>query len=147
MERILKDIEDRIEALKNLEDLMKRMIETLRKFKNEINSMEFSINSAKLDAWTQNIFNYIIEIAREDGLSLTESGTIVPRIYINMDEVRKGLLDRGIEMMPKSEPIVQKFLNEMISLGLDFIASKETAREKYRQIEREFKKKIQKVKV
>ncbi|MHA1229472.1 MAG: hypothetical protein ACTSRP_09355 [Candidatus Helarchaeota archaeon] len=147
MEKILKDMEERITALKNLENLMKNMTNTLRKFKEDIASMEFDVNAAKLDAWTRNVFNYIIEIGREDGLSVVESvDEIIPRVYINMEEVKKGLLDRGISMEPKSEPIVQKFLNEMISLGLDFIVSKELAREKYRQFEKELREKLQKIK-
>lgn len=140
-------MEERITALKNLENLMKNMTNTLRKFKEDIASMEFDVNAAKLDAWTRNVFNYIIEIGREDGLSVVESvDEIIPRVYINMEEVKKGLLDRGISMEPKSEPIVQKFLNEMISLGLDFIVSKELAREKYRQFEKELREKLQKIK-
>ncbi|MHA1270713.1 MAG: hypothetical protein ACTSPY_13050 [Candidatus Helarchaeota archaeon] len=146
MEKILKDMEERIVALKNLEHLMKNMTDTIKNFKNELSSLEFDINSAKLDAWTQNIFNYIMDIAREDGLSITKSGEIIPRIYINMNEVKNGLNDRGVIMQSKSEPIIQKFLNEMISLGLDFITSKEIEREKYQQIEKEFKQKIQKIK-
>ncbi|MHA1694810.1 MAG: hypothetical protein ACTSXT_04310 [Candidatus Helarchaeota archaeon] len=148
MEKILKDMEERINALKNLEDLMKSMTNTLKKFKNDLSSLEFDINSAKLDAWTQNVFNYLIEISREDGLTLIEGNSnISPRIFINIDEVKKGLLDRGVSAQEKSIPIIQKFLNEMISLGLDFITSKELARAKYRQVEKEFKRKIQKIKV
>jgi len=146
MEKILSDIEERIKALKGLQDLMKGMTTTIAKFKSELSKIEFDVDIAKLDSWTQNIFNYLIDIAREDGLSVIDGEhTIKPRIFINMDEVREGLADRGIQMQQKSEVIIQKFLNEMISLGLGFISSKEFAREKYRKIEKEFKAKIHKV--
>lgn len=147
MEKILKDMEQRIRALKGLESLMKGMTDTITKFKSELSRMEFDVNSAKLDSWTKNIFNYIIDIAREDGLSVHERNKeISPRVYIDIKEVKKGLEDRGVKASKKSEPIIKKFLNEMISLGLDFITSKELAREKYRKIEKEFKKKIEKLK-
>ncbi|MBD3229038.1 MAG: hypothetical protein GF329_12685 [Candidatus Lokiarchaeota archaeon] len=148
MEKILKDMEQRIKALKGLESLMKGMTETISKFKSELSKMEFDVNSAKLDSWTRNIFNYLIDIAREDGLTFSENGgTVAPRTYIDMDEIKKGLKDRGVKVASeKSEPIIKKFLNEMISLGLDFITSKEMARDKYRKIEKEFRKKIENLK-
>jgi hypothetical protein len=148
MERILKDMEQRINALKNLESLMKGMTDTISKFKTELSAIEFNINDAKLDAWTQNIFNYLIDIAREDGLTVGTVGTVKSRVYIDMKEVKKGLADRGVEfsVRAKSEPIVKNFLNEMISLGLDFITSKELARQKYREIEKGFKEKIKRIK-
>ena len=88
-----------------------------------------------------------MDISRQDGLLITDGGKkIKPRVYIDMNEVKKGLNDRGVKIThTQSEPIVSKFLNEMIALGLDFITSKELAREKYRKIEKDFKERIQKI--
>ena len=138
------DLDDVVDALekriKNMTDLrlimndmkytlseVKINVDDLKNYEKDLDeAMKYTLQIKELDQWSLSTLKSFKKISEKDGFKLSAQKISTPKteVFVDIKQAKKGLLERGIEVIPEHEPEFQDILNKSIMMTLDFLASK-----------------------
>ena len=138
------DLDDVVDALekriKNMTDLrlimndmkhtlseVKINVDDLKNYEKDLDeAMKYTLQIKELDQWSLSTLKSFKKISEKDGFKLSAQKISTPKteVFVDIKQAKKGLLERGIEVIPEYEPEFQDILNKSIMMTLDFLASK-----------------------
>ncbi|MFX1296542.1 MAG: hypothetical protein ACFFD2_17005 [Promethearchaeota archaeon] len=147
LEKRIKDVTDLRRIMASMQHTLSEVkinIEDLKDFQQNLNdALKFTSQIKELDKWTLQTLRTFKKISESGGFHIIskkrkpESKTSV---FVNLTNAKKGLLERGIEILPDFESEFSEILNKSVSMALDFLAAKETAIESAKALIKPYRK-------
>ncbi|MHA1783854.1 MAG: hypothetical protein ACTSVY_05440 [Candidatus Helarchaeota archaeon] len=143
-DELLKELDKRLKNLEKLSSIMTQMQDVASKIQEQAQGNPFAdlIEIQDIDehafALLKNMQNIEVKISRG-------TKSLQPKNYdfLNYDNIKKALLERGIQIRPNSEEETINYFNNTILIGINNLVNKTKSRE---QAKRRISKTIKKAK-
>ncbi|MHA1265615.1 MAG: hypothetical protein ACTSRS_10300 [Candidatus Helarchaeota archaeon] len=134
-------LEARIKKMSDLRRIMNDMkhtlsevkitVEDLKNFEQDLNdAIKTTLQIKELDEWSLYTLKLFKEINQANGFKLVPDKRLAEpktQAFIDIRKAKQGLLERGIQINPEFEHLLQDILNKSVVMTLNFLASKETS--------------------
>ena len=144
MEELFKAMEEKISNLKKLTQIMDEMKGVTQSLKEGIKiDQDFKnlINIGKIDEWSFSLIKNLQEIEKVHAVELGKASPKLSDLnYLNWDNIKTSLTERGIEVV-KDEEVIQYF-NNAIDIAINYFITKQQARKKAKDLVAKSRKKI-----
>ncbi len=125
------DLRRIMNSMKHILSEVKITMDDIKDFEKDLNdALKFTLQIKELDEWTLQTLKSFKNISEAGGFRAIEwEKTRTPTIkdFVDLENAKKGLRERGIEVLPNYESEFNDILNRSVEMALDFLASKELA--------------------
>ena len=141
-------MEERISNLKKLSQIMneiKSITENLKDdFKKE-QDFQNLIDVNELDEWAFSLIKNLQEIEQAHAVELGKTSPKLSKFnYLDWTNLKKGLAERGIEVVKDDE--VKNYFNNAIDIAINYFITKQKARKKAKDLVEKSRKQIKRKK-
>ncbi|MHA1377084.1 MAG: hypothetical protein ACTSRG_01765 [Candidatus Helarchaeota archaeon] len=141
-------MEKKISNLKKLSEIMEQMKSITQKLKEDFKkeqSFKDLIDVNELDEWSFSLIRNLQEIDKSHAVKIGKTDPKLSDLtFINWDNVKKGLSERGIEVV--KEERVKDFFNNSIEIAMRYFITKQEARKKAKDLVEKSRKQMKRKK-